>query len=169
MSTTARRSRGSVLFVVGALLAAVVSGLMIARIATRDPSAAAIEQAEARYLPGFHFGAASSDQEKIDATIRRMLTAMQAGDVATVRTLSCGEFAQAFAGPEPQIGDAMRQAYTAVSFAVAAVENIRVYGDDARADAIEIATQRDTGKKNRSVEQFVLQRHGYGWQVCDSH
>lgn len=157
------------LFVVGALLAAVVFGLMIARIATRDPNPAAVAQAQARYLPGLHVDTASADKAKIDATIRRMLTAMQSGDVPTVRDLSCGEFAQAFAGPAPQIGDAMRQAYATVSFTVAGVENIRVDGDAARADAVEIATHRDTGEKSRSVEQFVLQRHGYGWQVCDSH
>uniref|UniRef100_UPI00082CFCA7 Rv0361 family membrane protein n=1 Tax=Nocardia amamiensis TaxID=404578 RepID=UPI00082CFCA7 len=107
-----------------------------------------------------------SPEAQVRATITDYTDALKSGDLATLRSTTCGPLHDFYQGiPDDQFAGVHRLSVERKNIPVVdSIDAIRVTDDTAIAQAT-VYTEADPG--NRSQRTFDLQRTDDGWKVCD--
>ncbi|WP_454196348.1 Rv0361 family membrane protein [Nocardia sp. Marseille-Q1738] len=108
----------------------------------------------------------NSPEEQVRATITDYTDALKTGDLATLRSTTCGPLHDFYQGiPDDQFAGVHKLSVERKNIPVVdSIDAIRVTDDTAIAQAT-VYTEADPAK--RSQRTFDLQRTGGGWKVCD--
>ncbi|MET8654833.1 Rv0361 family membrane protein [Nocardia aurea] len=108
----------------------------------------------------------SSPESAVRAAIGEYTDALRDGDLATLRTSTCGPLHDFYIGlPEQQFAGVHRLSMERKNIPVVdSVDKISITGDTAIAQA---TVYTDADPTNRSARTFDLERTDAGWKVCD--
>ncbi|MBU9762758.1 DUF4878 domain-containing protein [Mycobacterium sp. TNTM28] len=147
--TTARRSWGwviAVLLVIAALVAIAVLGTVLL---TRDSSSS------------------SSQEDQVKATIEDFDSAIQRGDLAALRSITCGSTRDNYVKYDQQAWDETHARVEAAKQypVVASIDQVVVNGDHAEANVTSFMA---FAPQTRSTRSFDLQFRDNQWKICQA-
>lgn len=146
---TSRRSWGWVIAVVLVIAALVAIAVLGTLLLTRDSDKAA------------------SQEDQVRATIEDFDTAIQSGDLATLRTITCGATRDNYVKYDDKAwADTHERVAAAKQYpVVASVDQVVVNGDHAEAN---VTTFMAFAPQTRSTRSFDLQFRDEQWKICQA-
>ncbi|WP_458319046.1 Rv0361 family membrane protein [Mycolicibacterium brisbanense] len=111
--------------------------------------------------------AASSQEDKVRATIENFDTAVQSGDLATLRSITCGSTRDNYVNYDQQAWDETHARVAAAKQypVVSSVDQVVVHDDHAEAN---VTTFMAYAPQTRSTRSFDLQFRDDQWKICQA-
>ncbi|AQA24005.1 hypothetical protein BTZ20_0911 [Rhodococcus sp. MTM3W5.2] len=107
----------------------------------------------------------NSAEDQVKTAINTFVDAIEGGDLATLRTISCGDLASYYAQiPDAEFADVYRVAVDQRSIPVVeSIDTVSITDDTAIAQA---TVHTGAAPNESSARSFNLQRDGDAWKVC---
>jgi hypothetical protein len=107
----------------------------------------------------------NSAEDQVKTAINTFVEAIEGGDLATLRTISCGDLASYYAQiPDAEFADVYRVAVDQRSIPVVeSIDTVSITDDTAIAQA---TVHTGAAPNESSARSFNLQRDGDAWKVC---